>query len=437
MYVPPGRSTSLPHSSENLILQGSLRQVVCALAVVFALLAAAQVVQAQSYKVLYNFTGAADGAYPRGGLTIDRAGTLYGVTLYRGNGKCVSLGGDRGCGTVFSLKDNGSGWTFNLAYTFLGGGDGAYPETRPVAGPDGSFYSNTYEGGGVCLGTGCGTVYRLRPPPIACVSVPCPWSEKVLYVLRGQPDGIYPVSEVAFDQAGAMYFSTQNGGQYNQGTVIQMTPSDDGWTENVIYSFTGGGDGGDSEGSLIFDSGGNLYGTARSGGAYNQGLVYQLHPSGPGWTEKVLYSFQGPNDGVDPCTGLIFDSAGNLYGTTRIGGSGGGGTVFQLTPSGGGWKLKTLHMFTGAAGPLGSLVMDGSGNLYGTTVADGAYNKGSVFELVSSGGGWVFTDLYDFTAGSDGDGPWSPVTFDANGYLYGTAQTSGAYGYGVAWQITP
>jgi uncharacterized repeat protein (TIGR03803 family) len=204
---------------------------------------------------------------------------------------------------------------------------------------------------------------------------------------------------------------------------------------------------------VIFDSFGNLYGTTQQGGAGDCGsgcgVVYKLAPSGGSWTESVLHYFAGDPDGALPIAGLIFDQAGNLYGATTSGGYHGGncytegcGTVFQLSPSGGGWAYSLLYTFTESGsrpngGPAASLTMDASGNLYGTTVADGPNGAGSVFKLTHSPSGWTYTSLHDFTAGSDGGNPWSTVTFDANGNMYGMTSTGGTYNKGVIWQITP
>jgi uncharacterized repeat protein (TIGR03803 family) len=176
------------------------------------------------------------------------------------------------------------------------------------------------------------------------------------------------------------------------------------------------------------------------------GTVFQLTLSMSGWTENVLYSFQGGSDGSLPDGGLLFDQSGNLYGTTSDYGSGGGGTAFELTPSNGSWTLNAVYGFSGTSGngcgPKGALLMDGAGSLYGTTYCDGANNAGSVFKLTYSGGSWTYTSLYDFIGGSDGGYPISNVVSDANGNLYGTTSAGGtgsacSGGCGVVWEITP
>lgn len=404
---------------------------------------ATQAVQAQTYTVLYNFTGGQDGALPSAGVTMDAAGNIYGTTFQ---------GGLYDFGTVFRLIHKGSAWVFSPLYTFTGGNDGADPDARVVIGPNGSLYGTTAEGGGgnCYSGAGCGTVFNLKPPASACKAALCPWAESVLYAFPGGSDGVQPLSDLVFDQAGNLYGTTSLGGMMQAnchniggcGLVYKLTPSNGDWTESVIHSFTGGNDGFTPYSGLVFDQAGNLYGTTRHGGGpgcalLGCGTVYQLTPSGSGWTENVIYRFTGGDDGDDPWGGLILDQSGNLYGTTVSGGDGGGGTVYELAPSTGGWTLTTLYSFSGSDGSYASLTMDASGNLYGTTFGDGAYGYGNVFKLTPSNGGWSYTSLHDFTSGSYGYRPRGSVILDANNNIYGTAYEGGIYGYGVVFEITP
>ena len=265
----------------------------------------------------------------------------------------------------------------------------------------------------------------------------------MLYAFRGGTDGIKPIGLV-FDPAGNIYGTTSAGGAYGGGTAYELTSSGSGWTESVLHSFGGDGDGSVPYKSvMVFDNAGNLYGTTYFGGSNNVGTVFQLTPSGSGWIENVIYSFQGGSDGRYPYSGLIFDQSGNLYGTTTDAGTGGGGTVFELSPSGGGWMYFVLYSFTGplgySCGPQWALVMDVGGNLYDTTGCDGANNLGNVFKLTKTGGSWTYTSLHDFTGGSNGEYP-NGVALDTSGNLYGTTVnggTGGTYGYGVVWEITP
>ena len=209
----------------------------------------------------------------------------------------------------------------------------------------------------------------------------------------------------------------------------------------MLYNFGQGSDGQTPGGGLIFDNAGDLYGTTEQGGIANDGTVYQLTPSGSGWTESVLHNFDSTNDGGwGPQSALIFDPSGNLYGVTALGGSSSGGTAFELAPSGGSWTFSVLYGFSEVGccvGPTRTLVMDASGSLYGTTWGGGVNGLGAVFKLTLSNGIWIYTSLHDFTGGIDGQNPASNLILDGNGNLYGTAVGGGAKGYGVAFEITP
>jgi uncharacterized repeat protein (TIGR03803 family) len=414
-----------------LFFNRSSGAVSVALAIVVMLIAVApQPAQAQTFSVLHTFTGGADGGNPDAGLTWDKAGNLYGTAHGYGSG---------GHGTVYRLTHGDSGWAFSPLYAWSGGVGGAAPLARVVFGPNGILYGTTtvYD---------YGTVFNLRPPATAaCKTLLCPWTETVLHTFEIL-DGDYPgYGDLLFDQAGNIYGTTTFGGSSRLGTVYELTPSG---TESVLYSFAGS-DGETPENGLIFDNAGDLYGTTANGGGSGCngsgcGTVFELMPANGAWTQCTLSNFQNGNDGVNPYAGLIFDQLGNLYGGTIGGGTGGSGTVFELTPVGScTWTLKTLHNFTaggGECGPYGTLVMDGSGNLYGTTKCDGATGNGNVFELAYPN--WTYTSLYDFTNGSDGGNPTSNVIFDASGNLYGTASTGGnlscgsGEGCGVVWKIT-
>jgi uncharacterized repeat protein (TIGR03803 family) len=415
----------------------SLGAAALRLTIVFVLMVVtSQAAQAQSFQVIHTFTNGPDGEYPLAGLTLDRAGNLYGTTA--GN-YIVSYG------TVYQLRPKGTGWVLSTLYTFTGAPDGGEPRARVVFGPGGLLYGTTFGGGNSACGSGgCGTVFKVRPPLRACTTSLCPWTETVLYAFKGFPDAAFPeYPDLIFDQAGNIYGTTTLGGS-NQcsgsgcGTAFRLTPSGSGWTESVIYNFgTGSSDGAVPFAGVIFDNAGNLYGTTFGGGT-GSGTVFRLTPPGNGWTEKILYNFQG-NDGDFPYAGLIFDQSGNLYGATSDGGTGGGGTVFELSPSGGSWTLTVLYSFTGTqgCGPFANLVMDAAGNLDGTTYCDGAYGFGSVFKLTPTPTPpWTYTPLHDFTGGSDGKWPVSNVTLDMSGNLYGTASQGGTH-FGVVWKITP
>jgi uncharacterized repeat protein (TIGR03803 family) len=398
----------------------------------------AQAVKAQTISVLHTFSGGPDGGNSYAGLTI-RAGNLLGTTW---------AGGD-GYGTVFQLKHSGSNWIATPLYTFKGNGanDGAGPTARVIFGPDGALYGTTGQGGGSSCRAqgsydGCGTVFRLSPPPSACKSALCPWTETILYRFTGGSDGGYPgLGDLTFDPQGNLYGTTYGGGTAMGGTIYELTPSHGNWTEKVLYNFIDRDDGYAPMSGVIFDQAGNLYGTA----GYT---VYQLRPVGSGWVENTLYQFT--TSSIDG--GVIFDHSGNLFGGTTVDLLLPGGTVYELSPSLSGWTQQTLYSFpfgqNGGFGPAASLVMDAAGNLYGTTISDpgdgcsGGYGCGTVFQLSPNPDGtWSNTFLHEFTGGSDGANPYSNVVIDANGNMYGTASAGGGAGhgggYGVVWEITP
>jgi uncharacterized repeat protein (TIGR03803 family) len=414
--------------------------IMCAVAIT-----AMQSAQAQTFTVLHTFTGAQDGGQPFAGLAMDEAGNLYGAASDGGKhgGSCPSYG----CGTVFKLQKRGSGWVFSPLYAFQGAPDGTGPQ-GVVIGPQGNLFGTTLEGGrGICgLGpSGCGTVFQLRPPATVCRSVSCPWNEIPLYRFGGSEDGGSPANgNLVFDAAGNIYGTTYQGGAFNDGTVYEMTHSQGGgWTESVLYSFTNGWV--NTYSGVIFDGSGNLYGTTTQGSQFSSGAVYQLTPSGSGWTGSVLTGFQCGQDGCNPRGGLIIDSADNLYGGTGGDGPNNGGTVYELVASQG-WNFNLVFSFNGPSGggPIDRLAMDAVGNLYGTTNADGIHQQGSVFKLTPSSGGWILTDLHDFTGGSDGGSPEGGVVLDTQGNIYGTTAVGGnlldcvfGQGCGVVWEITP
>jgi uncharacterized repeat protein (TIGR03803 family) len=398
LFEPQGEEDKLMHIKErfhNTIFGPSWSPLNAALAIMLALLffilllvlmnLTAQPAQGQTYKVIYNFTGGQDGALPFAGLTPDGRGNFYGTT---------AIGGRWGEGNVFKLVHQGTDWAFSQVYSFQGGNDGAVPYAGVIPGADGVLYGTNSQGGGTCGGGGCGTVFSLRPPATACKTAPCEWAETVLHRFDGA-DGASPLlGNLVFDDAGNLYGTTQAGGHSGCGNgcglVYQLTLSSGGWTENVLYGFTGADDGGTPWGGVIFDKAGKLYGTTSLGGT-GGGVVFQLADSGYGWTEKVLYDF-ARSDGYSPIGGLILDQSGVLYGTTSIGGRDSGGTVFMLSPSNGHWTFNLLYSFSltqnygTSPGPYGSLVMDTAGNLYGTTFSDGLYGHGNVFKLTPANG---------------------------------------------------
>ncbi len=418
-----------------------------ALAVVSILLASITA-HAQTFTVLHEFTGGADGSNPYSSLAMDRSGNLYGVAPFGGQQSCETQNGI-GCGTAFKLSHRGSGWTFSLLYEFTQGAGGSIPVGTPFIASDGTIYGTTDGGGNLncrdTFGDGCGTVFRLRPQPTFCASFSCPWTNTLLYTFTGGSDGNDPYTGVVLDGAGNVYGTTYAGGSSQLGVAYELSHSGSGWSESTIHTFTGvTNDGANPAGTPILDSSGNLYGTTYLGGncgGLGCGTVFELTPSGSGWNENIL-SYLSQANGL-PEAGLIFDTQGNLYGSSTFGNS-----VFELSPSDGGWIITTLYSDESLAlqSFRSPLARDAAGNLYGTSEFGGqsgctGYGCGFVYKLTPSDGGWTFTQLYSFTDGSDGAYPIGGVVLDSSGNLYGTSfaggtHTCGSQGCGVVWEIS-
>lgn len=397
-------------------------------ALLFALLLVAGLSQqaySRTYKVIHDFTGkGSDGATPYGGPTLDLKGNLYGTTY---------LGGSSGNGSVYRLSSHGSSWVFSSLYSFQGGGDGSGPAFGSLALGPGRTLFGTTEGGGVF-----GTAFEVLPPADSFSRVNRAWRETVVHSFGTGKDGAQPIGGVVLDATGNFYGTTSLGGASGNGTAFEAKRSGNKWVESVIYSFKGGTDAANPPAGVTLDSHGNLYGTSSFGGANGSGAVYRLRRSGSRWKESLLYSFQGQNDGQNPVGGVVLDKAGNLYGGTFDGGANGGGTVYKLSHSGGVWTLTTLYSFTGSyGGPYNKLTFDTKGNIYGATNSDGAHGAGAIFKLTPTKNGWKFTDLYDFTSGSDGGQPYGSVAVDAHGNVFGTTAVGGSTNQGVVFEITP
>ncbi len=389
--------------------------LLCGVAIAALLLCVELPASAQTWTVIHSFNGL-DGRGPVAGLTRDAAGNFYGTT-YGGLSEAPSYG------TVYKLTHTDTGWVLTTLYRFDAyDGDGS--EARVLIGPDGALYGTTSFGG-----NGYGIVFRLQPPGF-CRSGNCPWTETVLYSFQGGSDGWDPgYADLAFDQQGNVYGTTVNGGirgcYETCGVVFKLTRSGASWSYSVIYSFQGGNDGGNPNGGVTIDASGNLYGTAAAGGYYSRGVVFELTPSGSGWTQRTLLAF--PDDdslGAAPESGLLMDSSGILYGTTPQGGQYGAGTVYEVGPGGGG-LLASLPYMAGN-GSYSKPAIDDAGNLYGTVWL------GYVFKLTPSEGNWTFTQL----SGGGDIGMTSGVIVDSNGIVYGTDPDGGDYGQGSVFEIT-
>ena len=334
--------------------------------------------------VLWTATGGTEPLNIRPGVIFDASGNIYGTSRY---------GGTYGCGTVFELTRETSGsWPETNLFNFDCADSGAYAVGGVTFDKAGNLYGTTPQGGSF----GEGVVYQLTPGSGGT------WTENILHNFTGGSDGAYPDHPyLIFDASGNLYGSAALGGEGNCplfgsstcGTIFKMTPQAGGtWDFTVLHGFTGGSDGGNPEGTMVFDKRGNLYGTTYGGGTHGFGVVFELTPhSDSQWEERVLHAFRGDEDGTYPLGGVIFDAAGNLYGTTTDGGENrcfnapGCGVVYELTPtSTGSYTEDILVHFNGAPndGPYNNLVMDSLGNLYGTATGYNTYASGTIYEVI-------------------------------------------------------
>lgn len=373
----------------------------------------------QTFSVLHNFSGP-DGAAPLSGVSLDAEGNLYGTTYYGGSGN----------GVVYKLSRDNSSWLLSLLHSFVLS-DGAQPIGKPLIANDGTLYLTANAGGQF----NDGTAVHLQPQPTRCASILCPWQAIVIHNFALSSDGAYPVG-LNFGAQEELIGATTQGGAHGDGTVFKLTSSQNSWVLTLLTDFRNTSTG-DAFGGVIADPVDNIYG---AGAANGNNTVFEITNAGQ---LQILYQF--PLSGVDGLGiyyGLVRDGAGNLYGLAVVAGEFNGGTVYELSPSGGGWSFNLLYnlpsyMFLSGTVGSAALTMDSQGNLYGTHYEDGANSRGSVFKLTPSENGWIYTDLHDFTGGSDGCYPWSDVVMDSSGNLYGTASYCGSSGYGTVWEITP
>lgn len=306
--------------------------------------------------VLYNFGATSiDGTEPLGTLVRDSKGNLYGVT---------AAGGAFRSGTIFKISADGAE---SIVHNFgASSSDGLYPVAGLVIDQQGNIYGTTSYGG---KNFGAGTAYKVNARGVY----------SILHYFVGNGDGLRPVAPVTLDRAGNLYGTTELGGASAEGAVFKITPAG---IESILHSFSANGaakaNGVFPEGSVTVDVQGNLYGTTYNGGAFHTGVVFKLSPDG---TETVLHSLGGIGDGIHTNASLIVDAKGNLYGTSFQGGAFGYGIVFELDPAG---NETILHSFSGGsdgAYPHTGLIMDSAGNLFGATEQGGTNNGGTVFEV--------------------------------------------------------
>jgi len=392
--------------------------------------------------VLYSFgSEASDGVLPYAGVAFGSAGNLYGTTAFGGGTGCFGSG----CGIVFKLTPQaGGGWAETMLHNFNDAEkDGHQPEASLAIDGAGNLYGTTSNGGA----PGCGIVFELSPQSGGS------WTYAVLHAFDGSgTDGCAPLANVILDGSGNLYGTTLIGGTHGLGTAFELSPSVGGhWTEKLLHAFGNGTDGQYPTAALVFDGAGNLYGATESGGEANvddAGTVFELVPQTDGsWRQQLIAKFALDTSGPQaPAGTLVFDAAGNLYGTSIGGGSFSSGTVFEVSPkTGGGWNTTILHDFEeNVIGegwqPTAGVVLDDLGNIYGATPYGGSSSQpgGMVFKLSQSGVSWTETILYTFGSHSD-DGriPLGGVILDNAGNIYGTTVHGGAFKRGVIFQVTP
>lgn len=384
---------------------------------------------AQTYEVLYSFAGGADGATPYGTLVKDSQNSLYGTTTSGGDVNCRP---PYGCGTVFRFSALGTKTTL---VSFHGTPDGAGP-LGSVIRIAGFAYGTTAEGGP--YHNDAGTVFK----------VSASGKESILYSFQGGSDGADPWSALVRDSAGNLYGTTFVGGNFANnycpqngcGTVFKIDATGH---HTILHTFSGP-DGASPLEGLVRDAAGNFYGTTGAGGGsgcdVGCGVIYKIDPAG---NETILHAFLGYTaDGAGPNSNLIIDQSGNLYGTTSSGGAFSAGIIYELSSAG---VYTILHSFNGKSGgadPQTGVIRDSKGNLYGTTYAGGKiscnrYTNGCgiVYKLSRTG---QFTVLHTFTGRPDGANPsWGSLLRDSSGNIYGLAANGGASGNGAIFKITP
>ena len=384
-------------------------------------------------RVLYTFSGQSDGQYPETTLINDASGALYGATIRGGSGD----------GVVFKLTPSPSGYVESVLYAFTGlsgNGDGALPYGAIVRDRTGAIYGTTYAGGIPSYNSG--TVYKLTPTASG-------YAETVLYRFGNwTTDGEGPWSGLTAGPNGTFYGTTGDGGRPNLGCVFELVPTGSGYQEQILHFFQEGGDGQYPMGTLVLGSKGELYGTTKWGGSAGSGSVYELIPRKSGFVERVIHSFGGTNDGAFPIAPLVMSAAGDLYGTTTEGGPSYCGTVFELQRTGNSYAERVLYGFKcGADGrnPQGGVVIGKYRALYGTVMMGGVPEQGGcpirycgeVYKLSPTAHGFRKSTLFAFATHEEGDGPQNTLLQGRDGTLFGMTFKGGDPDAGNIFAVAP
>lgn len=424
-------------SSRSLLALSLLRYFVVLIVVALLL---PQAWSAPAFKAIYSFKGAHDGEFPAGTLVLDKSGNLFGSTLFGGTGNCTAFQGN-GCGTVFELKKQANGtWKHIVIYSFAGGDDGVQPNGGMVFDVNGNLYGTTFNGGT----SNTGTVFELTPGANG-------WTESVIYSFKGvSPDGAEPMAGLSIDHSGNLYGTTWGGGKYGGGTVFELSPGSNGWTETILYGFCPNDDCSSGLGVLAavtLGPAGNLFGVTEFGGNGPYGTVFELTPANGSWNETTLHSFSGP-DGVHPNFAQLAFDGNSFYGTTDQDGVFGYGNVFRFSPAKNGhWTQSIVYNFRSGSseGVLNyGVAIDGNGNLFGANGFGGgagcqdSSGCGVVYEVTPRGHRRsVYAALHAFSGAADGGQPSGAPILDQTGNLYGTAEMGGAHNFGVVYAVHP
>lgn len=436
-----GAAVVFPHKFAKVLAMKCSLSVLVTLAVCCPLLAFSQSIRPQlkvHEQVLYGLGEDLNGGYPQSSVAVDPQGNIYGT---------ADLAGANGAGTVYDLTLQAGEWAITVLFTF-DLNSGGNPLTGMLLDPAGNLYGTTSDGGP----TGKGSIFTLTHSPSG-------WAFQDIHDFAGNPDGDFPSGNMIFGRGNVIYGTTSGGGtgagcQFGCGTVFQLTRSQQGtWTETVLYSFQGGGDGSAPLGPMAIDKAGNLYGVTAVGGTGNCqngcGTVFRLHPTNQGtWQKRTLLNFPGQQNGWWPVGGVAFDPAGNLYGVTSLGGDtscnppNGCGVVFKIDRSG---QATVVHAFAhdGKDGmlPQAGVIAGPGGLIYGTTAEGGIdtnceFGCGTVFAIDATGHETILYSFLGQFGGPDGAQPEAPLFWDHAGHLFGTTFEGGTRFAGTVFALS-